>query len=179
MIAITTIYVGQYDCDCNYFLRHSLMPKIPNASGVAAWRAFLTAHTILVEAIERDLARAGLPPLGWYDVLFALEEASGRRLRMAELSRAVVLSRSNLTRLVDRLEAAGLLRREAVLGDRRGAYAAQTAEGAKLRRRMWPVYAGCIQDHFARHIDAVEAKTLRDVFERLLGALPEGRRELK
>jgi hypothetical protein len=54
-----------------------------------------------------------------------------------------------------------------------------SAEGAKLRRRMWPVYADCIQDHFARHIDAAEAKTLRDVFARLLGAVPESRRVSK
>jgi DNA-binding MarR family transcriptional regulator len=155
------------------------MSKSPDALGAAAWRAFLTAHTILVEAIERDLARAELPPLGWYDVLFALEEAPRRRLRMAELSRAVVLSRSTLTRLVDRLEAAGLLHRAAVPGDRRGAYAVLSAEGAKLRRRMWPVYADCIQNHFARHIDAAEAKTLRDVFARLLGAVPESRRVSK
>ena len=155
------------------------MSKTPHPARVAAWRAFLTAHTILVEAIERDLARAGLPPLGWYDVLFALEEAPKRRLRMAELSRAVVLSRSNLTRLVDRLEAAGLLRREAVPGDRRGAYAVLAAEGAKLRRRMWPDYARCIHERFARHIDAAEAKTLCAVFERLLAAPPEARRNTK
>ncbi len=155
------------------------MSKSPDALGTAAWRAFLTAHTILVEAIERDLARAELPPLGWYDVLFALEEAPRRRLRMAELSRAVVLSRSNLTRLVDRLEAAGLLRRAAVPGDRRGAYAVLSAEGAKLRRRMWPVYARCIHERFARHIDTAEAKTLCDVFERLLAAPPEARRNSK
>ncbi len=155
------------------------MTKEPEASSVATWRAFLTAHTTLVEAIERELAQAGLPPLGWYDVLFALEVAPKRRLRMAELSRAVVLSRSNLTRLVDRLEAAGLLRREAVPDDRRGAYAVLAAEGANLRRRMWPVYARCIHERFARHIDAAEAKTLCDVFERLLTALPEARRNSK
>ena len=153
------------------------MTEIPEPSRVAAWRSFLTAHTKLVEAIERRLAEGGLPPLGWYDVLFALEEAPKRRLRMAELSRAVVLSRSNLTRLVDRLEAAGLLRREAVPGDRRGAFAVLTAEGAKLRRRMWPVYAKGIQDHFAGHIEGAEARTLRGVFERLLAALPEDRRD--
>ncbi len=155
------------------------MTKEPEPSSVATWRAFLTAHTTLVEAVERELAEAGLPPLGWYDVLFALEQAPKRRLRMAELSRAVVLSRSNLTRLVDRLEAAGLLRRAAVPGDRRGAYAVLAAEGAKLRRRMWPVYARSIRDRFARHIDAAESKTLCDVFERLLAALPEARRNSK
>jgi DNA-binding MarR family transcriptional regulator len=77
-----------------------------------AWRKFLMAHVILIEQIERDLAQAKLPPLSWYDVLFALSEASDRKLRLHELAQAVLLSRSNLTRLVDRLEAAGLICRE-------------------------------------------------------------------
>ncbi len=140
---------------------------------ISAWRLFLTAHAKLIELIERELAQAGLPPLGWYDVLFALEEAPKRRRRMNELSRAVVLSRSNLTRLVDRLEAAGLLRREPCPTDRRGAFAVLTAEGARTRRRMWPVYAGCIAKHFAGHVNKAEARVVAEVFERVLAALPE------
>ena len=82
------------------------MYKVPEETRVSAWRLFLTAHSLLIEAIEHDLAQADLPPLGWYDVLLALERAPKRRLRMSELSRAIVLSRSNLTRLVDRMESA-------------------------------------------------------------------------
>ena len=149
------------------------MTKGLDESRVSEWRLFLTAHATLIELIERELAQAGLSPLGWYDVLFALEEAPKRRLRMHELSRAVVLSRSNLTRLVDRLEAAGLLRREPCPTDRRGAFAVLTSEGARTRRRMWPVYAKCIERHFASHLDRAEARVMADVFERVLSKITD------
>jgi hypothetical protein len=100
---------------------------------VAAWRALITANVLVLEKIERALAGAGLPPLGWYDVLLELSGAPGGRLRMHELARAVVLSRSGLTRLVDRLEGAGLLRREPDPADRRGSYAEITDEGGGRR----------------------------------------------
>ncbi len=152
------------------------MSKVPEETRVSAWRLFLTAHSLLIEAIEHDLAQADLPPLGWYDVLLALERAPKRRLRTPEVPRAIVLSRSNLTRLVDRMESAGLLRREAVPSDRRGAYAVLSAEGAKMRRRMWPIYAGSIEDHFAQHLDKAEASAVCQIFARVLDARSENRR---
>src|SRR5260370_17080810 len=76
---------------------------------LAAWRSFLTAHAALIDQIEHELAAAKVLPLSWYDVLLALYEAPNRRLRMHELASAIVLSRSGLTPLVDRLEAEGLL----------------------------------------------------------------------
>lgn len=157
------------------FFNNGAMSKVPEETRVTAWRLFLTAHSLLIEAIERDLTQADLPPLGWYDVLLALERAPKRRLRMSALSRAIVLSRSNLTRLVDRMESAGLLRREAVPSDRRGAYAVLSAEGARMRRRMWPIYAGGIEDHFAHHLDKAEANTLCQIFTRVLDAHSEDR----
>ena len=96
-----------------------------------AWRALITAHAAAVEGIERGLLEAGLPPLSWYDVLLELSAAPGCRLRMHELARAVVLSRSGLTRLVDRLAKAGLLRREPDPEDGRGSFAVLTEEGAR------------------------------------------------
>ncbi|MGH3145452.1 MAG: MarR family winged helix-turn-helix transcriptional regulator, partial [Rubrobacter sp.] len=125
-----------------------------------AWRAFITAHAVAIEGIERGLADAGLPPLGWYDVLLELSVAPGRRLRMHELASAVVLSRSGLTRLVDRLEVAGLLRREPTPEDRRGSFAVLTQEGARMRRRMWPVYARGIAEHFGGHLGDDEVEVL-------------------
>ncbi len=62
-----------------------------------AWAVLLTAHATLIEKIEIALAEAKLPPLGWYDALWELEKAEGGRLRMHELARRIVLSRSNLT----------------------------------------------------------------------------------
>lgn len=138
-----------------------------------AWAMLLTAHARLVERIEREFAEAGLPSLMWYDVLWELEKAPGRRLRMRELAAAVVLSRSNLTRLADRLADAGLLTREAVPDDRRGAYCVLTDAGRALRRRMWPVYRNAIDRLFASHVSEGEAAILSEVFERLVAALPK------
>ncbi len=135
-----------------------------------AWRAFITAYAVGIEGIERGLAEAGLPPLGWYDVLLELSVAPGHRLRMHELARAVVLSRSGLTRLVDRLEGAGLLRREPTPEDRRGSFAVLTEEGARMRRRMWPVYARGIAEHFGRHLDDDEVRVLSEALRRVSGA---------
>src|SRR5262245_16656275 len=106
----------------------------------SVWPLFLAAHAVLVDEIEARLAAVQLPPLTWYDVLWSLEQAPVQRLRMSELARKVVLSRSNLTRLVDRLEEAGLVARERSGEDRRGAYAVLTEQGRATRRRMWPPY---------------------------------------
>ncbi len=125
-----------------------------------AWRALITAHAAAIERIERELSEAGLPPLGGYDVLLELWRAPGGRLRMHELARAVVLSRSGLTRLVDRLEKEGLLRREPDPEDGRGSFAVLTDGGARMREKMWPLYAEGIAKHFGAHISDEEAAVL-------------------
>ena len=136
----------------------------------AAWRALITAHARVVERIERALVEAGLPPLGWYDVLLELSAAPGRRLRMHELARAVVLSRSGLTRLVDRLEGAGLLAREPTPEDGRGFFPVPTDEGRETLRRMWPIYGAGIADHFGRHLTDEEARVLAEALSRVRAA---------
>lgn len=136
----------------------------------SVWPLFLTVHAVLVERIEARLAAAALPSLAWYDVLWALERSPGRRLRMSELADHVVLSRSNLTRLVDRLEEAGLVARERSAEDRRGAYAVITPEGRELRRRMWPVYEAGIRELFDAPLATAEARAMGNGFRRLLEA---------
>lgn len=136
----------------------------------AAWRIFLTSHAVLIDRIEQELAQAGLPPLSWYDVLFALYEAPSRRLRLHELADAIVLQRSNLTRLIDRLEAAGLVRRESCPTDRRGAFAAITQEGLAMREQMWPIYAQAIAKYFACHLSNTEVEVLTKAMRRVLAA---------
>src|SRR5262245_59727794 len=97
-----------------------------NQGNVSAWPAFIRSHAVLIGRVEARLAAGGLPPLAWYDVLWALERVPRGRVRMHELADAVVITRSNLTRLVDRLEAAGLVRRDRCCADRRGAEAVLT-----------------------------------------------------
>ena len=144
------------------------MGKSLETSKGSVWPLFLTAHAVLVERIESRLVQAGLPPLAWYDVLWGLERAPGQRLRMSELADKVVLSRSNLTRLVDRLEDAGLVERERSEEDRRGAYAVLTASGKAVRKSMWPVYAQGIKDLFESQLGDEEAATMGATLRRLL-----------
>lgn len=136
----------------------------------ATWRLFLTSHALLIDLIEQELAQAGLPPLAWYDVLFALYEAPDHRMRLHELADAIVLRRSNLTRLVDRLEAAGLVCRKSCPTDRRGAFAAITKEGLTMREQMWPIYAHSIAKYFADHISDAEVDVLTKALGRVIAA---------
>lgn len=135
-----------------------------------AWALLLTAHAALVERVEAALAAAGLPPLEWYDVLWELEKADAGRLRMHDLARRVVLSRSNLTRLADRLAGENLIAREACPEDRRGAYCVITPAGRALRKRMWPVYREAVDARFSRHVSEREAAAMSDALERVLRA---------
>ncbi|NJL86066.1 MAG: MarR family transcriptional regulator [Leptolyngbyaceae cyanobacterium SM1_1_3] len=132
-----------------------------------AWRKFLTAHTVLIDQIEQDLAAADLPPLGWYDVLFALSQASEHKLRLHELAQAVLLSRSNITRLVDRLESKGLLQREQCSRDRRGAFAVITQAGFAMLERMWTVYESAITRDFACHLNVADVKLFIKILNKI------------
>jgi DNA-binding MarR family transcriptional regulator len=141
------------------------MAKNPDPKG-HAWAVLLTAHATLVEKIEAALAKAGLPPLAWYDVLWELEKAEDGKLRMHELARRVVLSRSNLTRLADRLEHAKLIAREDTPHDRRGYHCVITTAGLAMRKKMWPVYKAEIERLFSRHISVEEARVIGDALGR-------------
>ena len=139
-----------------------------------AWYRFVLVHARVTAAINARLAQdTNLLPLEHYDVLLCLRRAPGgtRRIRLSELAEAVTLSRSGLTRLVDRLEKAGLLRREACSTDRRGAFAVLTPKGAGALRRTWTAYARAIQEHFARHLSDKEAGMLAGAFGRILSGL--------
>ena len=148
------------------------MTKDPDPKG-HAWAVLLTAHATLIEKIEAALAEAKLPPLAWYDVLWELEKAEGGKLRMHELARRIVLSRSNLSRLADRLENAKLIQREDTPHDRRGYHCVITRAGLAMRRKMWPVYKAEIERLFSKHISVDEARTIGDALARAVKAARE------
>src|SRR5258706_5720479 len=159
-------------CKCNYILLEWTMVKEHDAKS-HAWAVLLTAHAALIEKIETTLAEAKLPPLGWYDVLWELEKAEGGKLRMHELAHRIVLSRSNLTRLADRLEAAKLIEREDTPHDRRGYHCVITRAGLAMRKKMWPVYRAEIERLFSRHINVEEARVMGDTLSRAVKAARE------
>ena len=143
-----------------------------DADQQATWRAFLEAHARLTEVLGQELKEAHDLPLAWYDVLVQLSEAGGDwQLRMQDLAQAVLLSKSGLTRLVDRMQGAGLVERVACEDDRRGTYARLTPRGYATLKRCAPSHADSVARHFAEHIASSELDTVRDVLGRIAEAL--------
>jgi DNA-binding MarR family transcriptional regulator len=147
------------------------LPAGLDPRGLAAWRALLTCHAVVLERIERDLAIAGdLLPLTWYDVILELNAAPDGQLRQRDLARKVVLTRSGISRLIDRLEAAGLVSGTPNPEDRRGDLVTLTDAGRAALRRTWPAYAQGIRDHFTHYLTITEADILTDALERVRDA---------
>lgn len=139
------------------------MVRVREPEGIGTWRNLLRAHAGAVGRIGRDVeARTGLP-LTWYDVLLELNSATAnRKLRMQELSERVVFSRSRVSRVVDEMARANLVRREPDPRDGRGAFAVITFEGRAALRRAAPVYLRNIEEHFLRHL-APDERTVIEV----------------
>jgi DNA-binding MarR family transcriptional regulator len=147
------------------------MARIPE-SQLGAWRAVLNSHASLVAHVERALSRADLPPLGWYDLLWAIRRSPGKRIRMAELADNLTLTRGGVTKLTDRLEGAGLLQRTPAEDDRRGLFAEITPAGEALLRKMWPVYAGALNETFGSAVSDREAKVIAAALQRATASIP-------
>ena len=137
---------------------------------LAAWRGLLRTHATLVKRLDAELeAEHGLP-LTSYEVLLFLSAAEDRKMRMCDVAESVLLSRSGLTRLVDRLERDGLVERVSCADDARGAYARLTDAGeAKLRSAQQTHLEG-VRTHFLRHFSEAELEVLGEAWHRVGGA---------
>jgi DNA-binding MarR family transcriptional regulator len=127
----------------------------------------LRVHSAMVHALDAELLRAHELPLRAYEVLLVLAEAPGGRLRMAELAEGALLSRSGLTRLVDRLEKAGLLERERCSEDARGWYASITETGRELFANARETHLAGVRDRFLVHFTRDELRQLARLWDRL------------
>jgi DNA-binding MarR family transcriptional regulator len=137
--------------------------------GLLAWRTFLTAHATLIRRLDAELEEREALALSDFDVLAQLHFAGGT-LRMRDLADSVLLSRSGMTRRVDRLEAAGFVSRAACETDRRGSMASLTDAGRERLERALPVHVQGISDHFLCHLAPDELATLRTTLAKLLPA---------
>jgi DNA-binding MarR family transcriptional regulator len=146
------------------------MPPRPDPAHLAAWRLLLESHASVTELLEHELVTERGLPLSRYDVLLNLAHAPDGRLRMQELSESVLLSKSGLSRLVDRMVEAGLVRRERCQFDRRGWYAVLTEQGRSALRRAAPIHLRGIQEHFARHLDPEEVRVITAALGRVVAA---------
>ncbi len=132
---------------------------------LAAWRGFLRTHAELFKALDAELDAAHRLPLTTYEVLVALLHAPGRRLRMAELASQMLLSRSGVTRLVDRLERDGLLRREECADDGRGLFAVLTEEGEQVLVSARPTHLAGVRRRFLSRLSEDDQKTLARIWD--------------
>jgi len=135
---------------------------------LAAWRGLLRVHTALVKALDAELSAVHDLPLSSYEVLITLESAPNRKRRMAELADSVLLSRSGMTRLVDRLERDGLLVRDTCTDDGRGCFAVLTDKGADLLERARPTHLEGVRQRFLTHFSQDELQRFAGAWERVL-----------
>jgi len=137
---------------------------------LGAWRGLVRVHAALARELDAELeARHGLP-LSSYEVLRALSKAPGGRLRMAELAEHVLLSRSGMTRLIDRLEREGMVSRSTCDKDGRGCYAGLTDQGREVVEQARATHIGVVRAGFLRHFSEGEMRELATLWERVLSA---------
>ncbi|MCK9928673.1 MarR family transcriptional regulator [Frankia sp. Mgl5] len=129
-------------------------------------RAFGRALLIVPRALDADLLREQHMSLNEYTALMLLSESPGLRLRMSDLAAACSLSISGMTRIVSRLQAQGLVRREQCPGDRRGWYAALTDSGLARLGAAWPTHVASVRRHVMDHLAEVDLPTVTAALQR-------------
>jgi DNA-binding MarR family transcriptional regulator len=134
-----------------------------------AWRGMLAVHSAIIATLDEELEREHGLPLTSYEVLLQLADAPDRSLRMGELAERLFLSRSGLTRLIDRLVRAGLVERASCESDRRGSYARLTAEGRRRFDAARPTHLRGVREHFLRKLDDRDQDRLAEIWARVLG----------
>jgi DNA-binding MarR family transcriptional regulator len=134
---------------------------------LGAWRGLLRVHAALVRELDAELVSAHGLPLSSYEVLLKLSLAPGRRMRMAELAEGVLLSRSGMTRLVDRLEREELLERDGCSSDARGRFAVLTEKGQEVLGRARTTHLDGVRNRFLAHFDADELRVLSGLWDRI------------
>jgi len=133
-----------------------------------AWRGLLRVHAQLSKALDAQLIATHGLPLTSYEVLMYLSDAEGGRMRMNELAESVLLSRSGLTRLVDRLEREGYLERCSCAHDARGAFAVLTPAGREKVDAARVTHLDGIRELFLSHFSSDELDVLGEAWDRVL-----------
>jgi len=137
------------------------------------WVALLRAQAAVVEGVESELLASHGLPVSWHEVLVRLARADGGAMRMQELAREVLLSKSGLTRLADRMEEAGLIERSKCGTDRRGTFAVITDAGRRMLRETLPAFLGAVDQYFAGRLSPEELVELRTLLDKVLEGQPE------
>ena len=132
-----------------------------------AWRGMLRVHSGLVNRLDAELEREHGLPLTSYEVLLKLAEAPEHSLRMGQLADHLFLSRSGLTRLIDRLVKAGLVERTRCGSDRRGSYAKLTTAGLQRFEEARPTHLNGVREHFLAKLGPDDLDELAAIWSKL------------
>jgi len=139
----------------------------PSPAAIKGWARLMRVSRQLAESAEESLKAGGLPPLAWYDVLHELAEAGEGGLRPFQLIERTLFAQYNISRLLARLEADGLVEKLRVADDGRGQTIRITAKGRETRRQMWTVYGKSIADLVGARLSQNELDTLSGLLGRL------------
>jgi DNA-binding MarR family transcriptional regulator len=134
--------------------------QAPSEATERAYVRLMRAQQAVLSRIEKALKEAGLPPLSWYDVLLELKRQESGRATPGHLQGTMLLEQYNLSRLLDRMQAEGLIRRVPCPDDRRRQFVEITEDGRALQRRMWPVYGAAIQAQVGAKLTDAQAEQL-------------------
>jgi DNA-binding MarR family transcriptional regulator len=138
----------------------------PTELGQRAWRGLLRVHACLVRRLDTELERAHGLPMSSFEVLHHLAQSHGGRMRMRDLAEQAQLSRSGLTRLVDRLEREGLLDRCSCEHDARGSYACLTQAGSERLQEARGTQLTVVREHFFARFSDGELSMMVELWER-------------
>jgi DNA-binding MarR family transcriptional regulator len=136
------------------------------------WRSFLSVMQLLPDVFSHDLKEHGLS-LSDYEILVRLSEADSRSIRMSDLARLTLATRSRLTHQVDRLEEQGLVSRYTCTQDKRGLWAQLTDKGYALLVALAPIHVQSVRRNLVDVLSERELELLGAISEKILGALPE------
>lgn len=131
-----------------------------------AWRLFFESALALLDTLEHDFQHDAGFPVQWYDVLVHLEETPDG-LRTSELAQRVLFSKSGFTRVVDKMEAAGLVRRVRPENDRRSIFIVQTPEGRAAMQRARPPHHRWVEENFNGLLTDSDVKAITRAFEKI------------
>ncbi len=148
-------------------------PRWLNEDETRAWRGFLRLHQVLRAELERELTRDAGLSLADYEVLVALSEAEGRRLRMWALASILQWSRSRLSHQVSRMQDRGLLRREDCLTDARGAFATLTSAGLAAIEAAAPGHLEGVRRHLLDRLSPDQVRAMAEISEAVLEPFPD------
>ena len=138
----------------------------PSPKRLRAWRLYFESALALIDVLDAELERDAGIPQRWYDVLVHLEETPDG-LRMNELAERILYSKSGFTRVVDRMETAGLVRRVRPENDRRSIFVVLTAEGRNTMEQARRYHRHAIEQHFSRHLTDTDIAALTRAFEKV------------